>query len=78
MNFYKFFTLSLIFFASFYSVAKKNNNEIYIVEIVVFEQLEIIGNEELESQKLRIEGINLSLIHISEQTRQEAITNAVF
>ncbi len=58
MNFYKFFTLSLIFFASFYSVAKKNNNEIYIVEIVVFEQLEIIGNEELESQKLSIEGIN--------------------
>lgn len=58
MNFYKFFTLFLIFFASFYSVAKKNNNEIYSVEIVVFEQLEIIGNEELESQKLSIEGIN--------------------
>ena len=58
MNFYKFFTLSLIFFASFYSVAKKNNNETYSVEIVVFEQLEIIGNEELESQKLSIEGIN--------------------
>ena len=58
MNFYKFFTLFLIFFASFYSVAKKNNNETYSVEIVVFEQLEIIGNEELESQKLSIEGIN--------------------
>ena len=58
MNFYKFFTLSLIFFASFYSVAKKNNNETYNVEIVVFEQLEIIGNEQLESQKLSIEGIN--------------------
>ena len=58
MNFYKFFTLSLIFFASFYSVAKKNNNETYSVEIVVFEQLEIIGNEELESQKLNIEDIN--------------------
>ena len=58
MNFYKFFTLSLIFFASFYSVAKKNNNETYSVEIVVFEQLEIIGNEQLESQKLSIEGIN--------------------
>ena len=58
MSFYKFFTLFLIFFASFYSVAKKNNNETYSVEIVVFEQLEIIGNEELESQKLSIEGIN--------------------
>ena len=58
MNFYKFFTLFLIFFASFYSVAKKNNNETYSVEIVVFEQLEIIGNEEFESQKLSIEGIN--------------------
>ena len=58
MNFYKFFTLFLIFFASFYSVAKKNNNETYSVEIVVFEQLEIIGNEQLESQKLSIEGIN--------------------
>ena len=58
MNFYKFFTLFLIFFASFYSVAKKNNNETYSVEIVVFEQLEIIGNEKLESQKLSIEGIN--------------------
>ena len=58
MNFYKFFTLFLIFFASFYSVAKKNNNETYSVEIVVFEQLEIIGNEELESQKLSIEDIN--------------------
>ena len=58
MNFYKFFTLSLIFFASFYSVAKKNNNETYNVEIVVFEQLEIIGNEQLESQKLSIEGMN--------------------
>ncbi len=58
MNFYKFFTLSLIFFASFYSVAKKNNNETYNVEIVVFEQLEIIANEQLESQKLSIEGIN--------------------
>ena len=58
MNFYKFITLSLIFFASFYSVAKKNNNETYSVEIVVFEQLEIIGNEQLEPQKLSIEGIN--------------------
>jgi len=58
MNFYKFFTLFLIFFASFYSVAKKNNNETYSVEIVVFEQLEIIGNEQLESQKLSIEGMN--------------------
>jgi len=58
MNFYKFFTLSLIFFVSFYSLAKKNNNEIYSVEIVVFEQLEIIGNEQLESQKLSIEGMN--------------------
>ena len=58
MNFYKFFILSLIFFASFYSSANKYNNEIYSVEIVVFEQLEIIGNEELESQKLSIEGIN--------------------
>ena len=58
MNFYKFFTLFLIFFASFYSVAKKNNNETYSVEIVVFEQMEMIGNEELESQKLSIEGIN--------------------
>ena len=58
MNFYKFFTLSLIFFASFYSVAKKNNNETYNVEIVVFEQLEVIGNEQLESQKLNIEDIN--------------------
>ena len=57
MNFYKFITLSLIFFASFYSNAK-NNNEAYIVEIVVFEQLEVIGNEQLESQKLSIEGIN--------------------
>ena len=28
------------------------------VEIVVFEQLEIIGNEKFESQKLNIEGIN--------------------
>ena len=57
MNFYKFITLSLIFFASFYSNAK-NNNEAYIVEIVVFEQLEVIGNEQLESQKLSTEGIN--------------------
>ena len=57
MNFYKFITLSLIFFASFYSNAK-NNNEAYSVEIVVFEQLEVIGNEQLESQKLNIEGIN--------------------
>ena len=52
MNFYKFFTLSLIFFTSFYSIAKKNNNETYNVEIIVFEQLEIIGNEQLESKKL--------------------------
>lgn len=58
MNFYKFFILSLIFLASFFSSANKNNNEIYSVEIVVFEQLEIIGNEEFESQKLNIEGIN--------------------
>ena len=58
MNFYKFFTITLIFFASFYSNAKKNNNETYSVEIVVFEQLEIIGNEQLEPQKLSIEGIN--------------------
>jgi hypothetical protein len=57
MNFYKFITLSLIFFASFYSNAK-NNNEAYIVKIVVFEQLEVIGNEQLESQKLNIQGIN--------------------
>lgn len=57
MNFYKFITLSLIFFVSFYSNAK-NNNEAYIVEIVVFEQLEVIGNEQLESQKLNIQGIN--------------------
>ena len=58
MKFYKFFTFSLIVFASFYSSAKENNNETYNVEIVVFEQLEIIGNEKLESQKLNIEGIN--------------------
>ena len=57
MNFYKIITLSLIFFAGFYSNAK-NNNETYSVEIVVFEQLEVIGNEQLESQKLNIEGIN--------------------
>ena len=58
MNFYKFFIFSFIFFASFYSSANRNNNEIYTVEIVVFEQLEIIGNEDFESQKLSIEGIN--------------------
>ena len=58
MNYYKFYILSLIFFASFYSSANKNNNEIYSVEIVVFEQIEIIGNEKFESQKLNIEGIN--------------------
>ena len=58
MNFYKFFILSLIVFASFFSSANKNNNETYNVEIVVFEQLEIIGNEKFESQKLNIEGIN--------------------
>ena len=58
MNFYKFFTFSLIVFASFFSSAKENNNETYSVEIVVFEQLEIIGNEKFESQKLNIEGIN--------------------
>ena len=58
MNFYKFFILSLVFFASFFSSANKENNETYSVEIVVFEQLEIIGNEEFESQKLSIEGIN--------------------
>ncbi len=57
MNFYKIITLSLIFFGSFYSNAK-NNNDTYSVEIVVFEQLEVIGNEQLESQKLNIEGIN--------------------
>ena len=58
MNFYKFFILSLVFFASFFSSANKENNETYSVEIVVFEQLEIIGNEKFESQKLNIEGIN--------------------
>tara|TARA_B100000609_G_C17175785_1_gene414217 strand:+ start:302 stop:1174 length:873 start_codon:yes stop_codon:yes gene_type:complete len=58
MNFYKFFIFSLIFLMSFYSNAKKNNHEIYTVEIVIFEQLEIIGNELLESQKLNIEGFN--------------------
>ncbi len=58
MNFCKFFTLSLIFFTSFYTIAKKNNNETYNVEIIVFEQLEIIGNEQFESQKLSIEDIN--------------------
>ena len=57
MNFYKFITLSLIFFAAYYSNAK-NNNEAYSVEVVVFEQLEVIGNEQLEAQKLNIEGIN--------------------
>ena len=58
MNFYKFFTFSLIVFSSFFSSAKENNNETYNVEIIVFEQLEIIGNEKFESQKLNIEGIN--------------------
>ena len=58
MNFYKFFTFSLVVFASFYSSAKKNNDEIYSVEIIVFEQLEIIGNEKFESQEINIEGIN--------------------
>ena len=58
MNFYKFFILSLVFFVSFFSSANKDNNETYSVEIVVFEQLEIIGNEKFESQKLNIEGIN--------------------
>jgi hypothetical protein len=58
MNFYKFFTFSLIVISSFFSSAKENNNETYNVEIIVFEQLEIIGNEKFESQKLNIEGIN--------------------
>ena len=58
MNFYKFFILSLVFFVSFFSSANKDNYETYSVEIVVFEQLEIIGNEKFESQKLNIEGIN--------------------
>lgn len=58
MNFYKFFTFSLIVFSSFFSSAKENNNETYNVEIIVFEQLEIIGNEKFESQKLNIEGMN--------------------
>ena len=55
MNFYKFFTFSLIVFSSFFSSAKENNNETYNVEIIVFEQLEIIGNEKFESQKLNID-----------------------
>ena len=58
MNFYKFFTFSLIVFSSFFSSAKENNDETYNVEIIVFEQLEIIGNEKFESQKLNIEDIN--------------------
>ena len=47
MNFYKFFTFSLIIFSSFFSSAKENNNETYNVENIVDSLLNLSKSSEL-------------------------------
>ena len=56
MNSFRLFVTLFIFSLS--SVAQSESQEEYIIEVIVFEQLEIIGNEKLEPRDLNLKDID--------------------
>ena len=56
MNSFRFFVI--LFILSLSSIAQSKIQDEYIVEVIVFEQLEIIGNETLQPKNLNLEEIN--------------------
>tara|TARA_Y100001970_G_scaffold165824_1_gene202806 strand:+ start:45134 stop:46006 length:873 start_codon:yes stop_codon:yes gene_type:complete len=56
MNLYKFYIT--LFFLSLSCIAQNKNQEEFRIEVIVFEQLEIIGNEKLERKNLNLQDIN--------------------
>ncbi len=56
MNSFRFFVI--LFILSLSSIAQGKNQDEYIIEVIVFEQLEIIGNETFEPKNLNLEEIN--------------------
>ena len=56
MNSFRFFVILFIFSLS--SIAQSKIQDEYIIEVIVFEQLEIIGNETLQPKNLNLEEIN--------------------
>jgi len=50
--------LLTLFIFSFSSIAQSESQEDYMIEVIVFEQLEIIGNETLQPKNLNLEEIN--------------------
>ena len=58
MSFNKFFTICSISLLSINPFAQERLSDSYKIEILIFEQLEIIGDENLESQNLNINDMN--------------------
>ena len=58
MSFNKFFTIYSISLLSINLFAQEPLSDSYKIEILIFEQLEIIGDENLESQNLNINDMN--------------------
>ena len=56
MNSFRLIVILFIFSLS--SIAQGENLEEYIIEVIVFEQLEIIGNEKLEPKDLNLTDLN--------------------
>ena len=56
MNSFRFFVI--LFILSLSSIAQSKIQDEYIIEVIVFEQLEIIGNETLQPKNLNLEEIN--------------------
>ena len=56
MNSFRFFVI--LFILSLSSMAQSKIQDEYIIEVIVFEQLEIIGNETLQPKNLNLEEIN--------------------
>ena len=56
MNSFRFFVI--LFILSLSSIVQSKIQDEYIIEVIVFEQLEIIGNETLQPKNLNLEEIN--------------------
>ena len=57
MNLHKLFLISLLFLSCTNIYAQNSKNNVYMVEVIIFEHLEMISDEELEPKNLNLEDI---------------------
>mgnify|MGYP005676689985 FL=1 len=67
MNLYRSFLISILFLTCMNSFAQNSKNDVYMVEVIIFENLEMIGDEELQPKNLNLG--NIDSIHLVDKTK---------